>query len=122
VQWAKGPHGKAELSLTTGQLESTKCSTCHTTLGVTASLEKLKGVQCESCHGPGQYYHPAYVMKDKELAAAVGLVRPTSVDCERCHTAGAPSIRQFDFAKFWAEIDHGAAARVAWEKKNAKSE
>ena len=122
MQWSKGPHAQAETSLTEHQLGSAKCATCHTTSAKSSTLREFAGVQCESCHGPGQYYHPAYVMKDKELAAAVGLIRPTASDCESCHTAGAPSIRLFDFEKFWSEIDHGAGARAAWETKNASAE
>jgi hypothetical protein len=60
-------------------------------------------------------------MKDKELAAAVGLIKPTEANCRRCHTEGTPSIREFDFETFWREIDHGKAAREHWQAEQSDS-
>jgi hypothetical protein len=59
-------------------------------------------------------------MKDKELARAVGLVDPVEVHCRACHTEGTPSIRPFDFARMWKEIDHGKKAREAWAAAQAR--
>jgi hypothetical protein len=73
-------------------------------------------VGCERCHGPGKYYVPSFVMKDRELARAVGLVDAKPEHCVQCHTEGTPSIRPFKFDEMWAKIDHGKAAREAWEK------
>ena len=64
-------------------------------------------LQCETCHGSGRYYSPLYVMKDKELARAVGLVVPNEQTCKRCHDGSAPTIEPFDYAKAWARIAHG---------------
>lgn len=118
-QWAAGPHARAHTSLTPEQRKDSKCNSCHTMSPTELDNPKLVGVQCESCHGPGRYYHPPFVMKDRELARAVGLVDPTAAQCQRCHTEGAPSIKPFDFAEMWGRIDHGRAARQAWEKKQA---
>lgn len=68
---------------------------------------RLLGVQCESCHGPGRYYVAEYVMRDAELSRAVGLLQPDAALCQRCHTAGAPSVSPFDFDRLWAIIKHG---------------
>ena len=117
-QWLAGPHVNSHKSLTAMQQKDAKCNTCHiakTSKQRSAVASGPVGIGCESCHGPGQYYHPNYVMKDKELSAAVGLITPTEANCRQCHTEGTPSIREFDFETFWKEIDHGKAARERWE-------
>lgn len=118
--WSKGPHASAHRALDAEQAKDAKCNGCHTLVPLDES-PKFAGVQCESCHGAGRYYLPAFVMKDSELARAVGLIDPTEAVCQRCHTEAAPSIRPFDFATMWARIDHGRAAREAWEKARAAS-
>ncbi len=119
LMWSKGPHAKAQKHLHEEQLKDSKCNTCHTTApGKTDP--KIASVQCERCHGAGQYYHRPYVMKDKELAKAVGLVKPSQSHCQQCHTEGAPSIKPFNFEEMWAKIAHGSAARKAWEEAQAR--
>ena len=113
-RWCDGPHAWAHRVLTPEQLGDPKCSTCHT-LGPEFLEEELLGVQCERCHGSGKYYHRDYVMKDRELARAVGLLDVTAATCKQCHTAGTPSIDPFDFDRMWAEIAHGREARAEWE-------
>lgn len=123
-RWASGPHSKSHLSLAAGQQKDAKCNTCHLTKPSKQQNTPASppvGIGCESCHGPGQYYHPAYVMKDKELAAAVGLIQPTEANCRRCHTEGTPSIREFDFETFWKEIEHGRVARERWEAEQLET-
>ena len=119
LMWSKGPHAKAQKHLHPEQLKDSKCNTCHTT-APGESDERLVNVQCERCHGPGQYYHRPYVMKDKELARAVGLVTPSPSHCLQCHTEGAPNIKPFNFKEMWAKIAHGGAARKAWEEAQAR--
>ena len=116
-KWLQGPHAAARHSLTDSQLNDPKCNSCHSIKR--AGGEKRGSVECESCHGPGQYYHRTYVMKDSELARAVGLVTPTKAHCEQCHTAGTPSVVPFDFEKMWKKIDHSETARLLWEKARA---
>lgn len=118
--WAAGPHARAHQPLTAEQLADPKCNNCHTMLPGNVEAA-FAGVQCERCHGPAKYYHPAYVMKDKELARAVGLVDPVEAHCRSCHTEGTPSIRPFDFARMWGEIDHGKKARQAYEAAQARA-
>jgi cytochrome c3-like protein len=116
--WLAGPHAKAHLALTADQLKDSKCNNCHT--HAVEADSKLTGVQCERCHGPGKYYQAAYVMKDRELARAVGLIDPTAASCQQCHTEGAPSVEPFDFKTMWARIDHGKAAREVWERSRSR--
>ena len=115
--WLAGPHAHSRKSLSASQLEDPKCKSCHSlnrsVPGVPASVE------CESCHGAGQYYHRSYVMKDPELARAVGLIIPTRAQCEQCHTGDTPSVVPFDFEKMWGKIDHSRAQKEVWKKARA---
>lgn len=116
--WSNGPHATAHKALTTEQLADNKCNTCHTMLPEDRSA-KVIGVQCERCHGGGRYYQHAYVMKDKELARAVGLVDVEAKHCQQCHTEGTPAIAPFNYATLWSEIAHGKDARKKWEASKA---
>lgn len=118
--WAAGPHAKAEKALTSEQIGDAKCNTCHAMApGVKDS--RLTGVQCERCHGAGQFYQHRYVMRDKDLSLAVGLIEPVAAHCQRCHTEGAPSIEPFDYERAWARIEHGRKARERWLRGRAQS-
>ena len=110
ARWKAGPHARAHLSLDEAQRRDPKCNTCHP-VGDGAGEARSPGVQCERCHGAGRYYHPRYVMKDRELSRAVGLIDPTEAHCRTCHDEGAPTIEPFDFERAWMRIDHGAEAR-----------
>ena len=113
--WLEGPHAKAHESLTSEQLADVKCNTCHTLLPLNED-KRFQGVQCEQCHGAGKIYHKDYVMRDKELARAVGLILPKATHCQGCHTADSPNIKPFDFDELWLRIAHGAKS-----KKESKS-
>lgn len=113
--WAEGPHAKARESLKPAQLADAKCNTCHTMKWEQVN-QAPASVQCERCHGPGEYYHRPYVMRDRELARVLGLVEVKEAHCRQCHTQDTPSIRPFNFIEMWSRIDHGRAARLAWEK------
>ena len=67
----------------------------------------LSGVSCETCHGAGRVYAQAYVMRDPELARAVGLVDPGERTCAACHTESTPSLDRFEYAKKLSLILHG---------------
>ncbi len=116
--WSSGPHAKAHQDLTAAQMKDPRCNVCHTMLPEEQEARFI-GVQCERCHGAGKYYHRRYVMRDRELARLVGLIEPKEEQCRQCHTEGTPSITPFDFAAMWQRIDHGRAARQAWEKARA---
>lgn len=81
--WRTTPHAKA----TETAKSSTKwkfapsCLTCH----ATNEDEKLPGVQCESCHGPGSDYKAMSIMKDRQKAIANGLIIPDQGTCNTCH-------------------------------------
>ncbi len=118
--WSSGPHAKARQALTPEQLGDAKCNTCHTMVAGSAD-ERLAGVQCEQCHGSGQFYQYRYVMRDRELSRAVGLIETSASHCQRCHTEGAPSMEPFDYERAWARIDHGPKARERWLRTRGQS-
>ena len=91
------------------------CLKCHVSgEGVEASLlgPKFKmedGVQCETCHGAGSDYKTISVMKDKEKAAANGLVLPKDVKtfCVKCHNSESPTYnKDQDINAMWEKIKH----------------
>ena len=119
-KWLKGPHAKAHASLVGDELNSVKCQICHSPGKLKDTATTFVGVQCESCHGNGQYYAHDYVMWDKELSRKVGLVDPTAATCTSCHTVDVPSLKPFSFEEYWKLIAHGREARLAWEARKAK--
>jgi hypothetical protein len=118
--WAASPHARAHANLSAEQAKDPKCNVCHTMLPEQMD-ERFLGIQCERCHGAGRYYHRRYVMRDRELARLVGLVEPKEEHCRQCHTEGTPSIAPFDMAEMWRRMDHGKAARAAWEKSRGSA-
>jgi cytochrome c554/c'-like protein len=113
--WKEGPHARAPESLSEAQRKDARCTACHA-----PETEKgARGVTCETCHGGGRLYAHAYVMRDRELARAVGLVDPSEKTCLGCHTESTPSLTRFEYAKKLPLIEHGGdrAARHAAEAR-----
>jgi hypothetical protein len=107
--WRISAHARATSNLPEQHQKDARCITCHA-----PEMDKgLAAVSCESCHGPGQLYSPTYVMRDKELARAVGLLDPTEKQCLGCHTETSPSLARFDFAAKVKLMEHGAADKAA---------
>jgi hypothetical protein len=112
--WEAGPHARAERGLGTRPTEPA-CLVCHAPLRDARQV----GVTCEACHGAGEHYAKSYVMRDRELARAVGLVMPGEKECRACHDAQSPSLAPFDFARAVKLTAHGKADREA-RKSGAK--
>jgi len=108
-----------------------KCLKCHTVgYGKTGGYatpdpsdkkavrkaEKLKGVGCESCHGPGSAYIKVFkdILKSKRKYKqaelyAVGLNEINESVCKTCHNEESPTINAgdpFDFEKRKAKGTH----------------
>jgi len=92
------------------------CLACHGTAADTPAEFRLptfhveEGVQCETCHGPGERYATDEVMKNKQEAIALGLRMPTKEVCLNCHKA-KPSHefmnrKPFDFEEMYKKIAH----------------
>lgn len=135
VKWEKDNHAKAWTVLGTDEAkkvgaklgvdnpqESPKCLKCHVTAyGETkkefkASFDPKLGVQCETCHGPGEKHAKA---RFKEASKQKGgadkhidipddeiIKRPGFETCLKCHNEESPSFKPFCFKKKRAEIAH----------------
>jgi len=102
ASWREGPHARAQDSLGERGRLNRRCLSCHSP----AAEAGLAGVGCEACHGPGHAYAAGYVMRDAELARALGLLIPGERSCAACHTEATPSLQRFDFAKKVRLIAH----------------
>ena len=69
------------------------------------------GVQCETCHGPGEKYKSMKIMKDHASAIENGLTDFSSKEkieahCKKCHNEESPTFKEFKFDEMWAKIKH----------------
>jgi hypothetical protein len=101
--WRASPHARALESLPERSRKDARCLSCH----APDAEDGLLGVSCETCHGGGRAYAARYVMRDPELARAVGLVEPGEKRCLACHTDSTPSLVKFDYARKLPLIAHG---------------
>jgi formate-dependent nitrite reductase cytochrome c552 subunit len=110
--WSDGPHAHALDRLPEKSRKDPRCTSCHAP-GVEQGAQ---GVTCETCHGPGRVYAQSYVMRDRELARAVGLADAGEKSCLACHTESTPSLRPFAYAERLPLIRHwgveGAAPKL----------
>jgi formate-dependent nitrite reductase cytochrome c552 subunit len=105
--WSDGAHAHALDRLPEKSRTDPRCTSCH----APAVDAGAQGVTCETCHGPGRMYAQSYVMRDKELARAVGLVEPGEKGCLGCHTESTPSLRPFRYAERLPLIRHWGLER-----------
>jgi formate-dependent nitrite reductase cytochrome c552 subunit len=105
ASWKEGPHARALESLPPSRRADKRCLSCH----APAAESGMSGVGCEACHGPGRRYAASYVMRDAELARAVGLADPGEKACLACHTESTPSLGKFDYARKVKLIAHPTA-------------
>lgn len=130
--WSKTPHAKAFETLASDKAKevgkkagvdepqkSDKCLECHVTAfgvdkkEIKASFKIENGVQCESCHGPGEDHQKkrfAEAMKKGEapsplLPEEIGVGR--SVDtCKKCHNDKSPTYKAFCLKERMEKIEH----------------
>lgn len=114
--WVDSPHARAFTRLKQHEREDARCVQCHAR-DVSSGGEA--GVSCETCHGAGEHYWPAYVMRDAELSRAVGLTVPDAKSCLSCHDGSTPSLLPFDVDAAMRAIDHWSASREARESGKA---
>lgn len=107
--WRESAHARAWLVLPERSRSDARCTTCHAPEGARGQA----GVTCESCHGNGQLYSLPFVMRDRELARALGLQDPGEKTCLRCHDEASPSLTRFDYARKLPLVEHGRADREA---------
>lgn len=107
--WLTSDHAKAFLVLPKEAQTDRACLSCHAT-GVLGPKEGfLKGVQCESCHGPGQYYASLHVKKDAVLSKLLFMEKPNEASCKQCHSDVANS---WSFTDAMKKIDHWSQKTV----------
>lgn len=107
--WRNGPHARSLDGLPAESRKDPRCLSCH----APDADEGLTAITCEACHGPGRIYSAPYVMRDPELARAVGLLDPGEKACLACHGESAPSLVRFEYTKKLPLIDHWTRERAA---------
>lgn len=136
-EWRKGPHAKAFTTLKGDEAvkiakqkglakpphESPECLECHVTAHdapaaqIRYPLKASDGVQCESCHGPGNDYRKKKVMSDEKKAIAAGMWKPgkDAKICTDCHNDRSPS---WDPKKF--KLANGSTVGFDFEQAKEK--
>ncbi|MGB8930484.1 MAG: multiheme c-type cytochrome [Anaeromyxobacteraceae bacterium] len=109
--WRTGPHARAFDSLPEKNRKDPRCLACHAPL----IEDGFVAVGCETCHGPGGAYSARYVMRDRELSRAVGLLDPGEKSCGGCHNESTPSLMKFEYARKLPLMEHWNAERAAWK-------
>lgn len=73
-------------------------------------MDALKGVGCESCHGPGSKYKSKKVKEalvaGEITAESIGLLEVTEETCLACHNEESPTYKEFDYEARSADIAH----------------
>jgi hypothetical protein len=100
--WLASPHARAQEALPERHRNEARCLSCH----APDAENGLRGVSCETCHGAGRRYSAPYVMRDAELARAVGLLDPGEKTCLACHTDATPSLVRFEYGRKLPLIRH----------------
>jgi len=131
--WAEGPHAKAWATLATDEAKkfgserdvadpqkSDECIQCHMTGFGVADEELAKGfkkdlgVQCESCHGPGEahmkarFKAAATAKKGEHVEVPAGEIvsMPPASTCLGCHNKKSPSFKGFCYPTMTKKISH----------------
>jgi hypothetical protein len=132
-KWQATPHAKAFELLASDKAKevakakaiddpqkSDQCLKCHVTaFGVAAEdiakgFDPALGVQCETCHGPGETHMKARVAaaakskdgKVEPVPAGEIDARPTADTCTKCHNKDSPTFKPFCFHDRRAKIAH----------------
>ncbi len=117
LQTAEADKIAKEAGYETKAVETENCLKCHASgYNVDASLIGKKfsvedGVQCETCHGPGEDYKSMKVMKSQEESVKNGLIvwandKEIEAQCRKCHNEESPTYKEFDFAKMYDKVKH----------------
>lgn len=139
-RWSRSPHAKAFQDLASPEAlriarrmgiadpqNDLRCLSCHTTAPgahlpeIVSTFRKKDGVQCESCHGPGEDYSHFSTMIDPVKSREVGLVaKPDEKTCKTCHNPSSPTFKGFDFKKSMAAISHPVPDAYKKELRDAR--
>lgn len=103
--------------------KSDKCLKCHTTAfgapkdELHKSFDATLGVQCETCHGPGENHLKARMAAAAEAPEGAApkytavpadeiIANPPMKKCLECHNDESPGFKPFCFHKFREDIRH----------------
>jgi hypothetical protein len=133
VIWSTTKHSKAfetlgsdnakELAKAKGIEDPQKadaCLKCHVTAfgepaeTIDKGFKQELGVQCESCHGPGEAHRKARMASAAETDPSKEIpVSPTEINatpkidtCHRCHNPESPTYKPFCFKESFGKIVH----------------
>ena len=117
-----GSAGAKELAKAKGIDDPQKadaCLKCHVTAfgepadTIDKAFKPELGVQCESCHGPGETHRKARMASAAETDPAketpVGpneIATPNIETCHKCHNPESPTYKPFCFKESFAKIVH----------------
>ena len=134
--WEKEKHAKAYAELAGDKAKgygkdrgvaepqkSEKCLKCHVTAfqqpkqELARSFDPTMGVQCESCHGPGEKHRRARMVAaaqvDEKAKPAYTTIpddeivkKPDAKTCIGCHNEESPGYKPFCYHKYVGEIRH----------------
>ena len=105
--WLISPHARATNDLPVGELSNPACLSCHATGVFDQELRAFPGVQCEACHGPGEYYASLHVKRDPVLSKLLFMENPATQSCRHCHS---------DVANLWSH--QHVMKKVDWSSKH----
>lgn len=100
--WKTEAHARATSDLAANKRQDTRCLGCHASDARAGVYE----VQCETCHGAGGNYAKLFIMKDHELARALGLKTGDLSSCRVCHIGHGTRLVPFDAEKAWPSLPH----------------
>lgn len=134
AHWEKSKHAQAFAALASDEAKkyakekgiedpqkADACIKCHTTaFGVPADqikkgFDATKGVQCETCHGPGENHMKARMAdaaknegKKERVQVSDGeiIVKIDAKKCESCHNSESPTFKGFCIHRYSAEQKH----------------
>jgi hypothetical protein len=135
-KWSKSPHSKAFETLASPKAKEIaaklkiadpqkdeKCVKCHVTgHGVPAAEIKKgfkmeEGVQCESCHGPGENHFKIRFAESQKGGAAAPVAeneilnKRDAAACQKCHNADSPTYQDFCLMERMEKIEHLAPGK-----------
>ena len=115
--WLKTAHAKAFDVLPEPKKSDLTCLWCHSTDGRDNFKSfKLKGVQCEACHGAGISYSYGVASEGFVEAHKKRLRKQDDTVCIDCHSKDrTPSVGIFNYSEKIQKIKH-------WEKKDKSAE
>lgn len=130
--WAQTKHAKAYENLAGDKAKeagkklgidepqkSEKCLKCHVTAygldkkEIKATFKMELGVQCETCHGPGEDHQKKRFAESQKTGATPAPMTPEEIKvdrsvetCKKCHNEESPTYKPFCMKERMKEVEH----------------